>query len=124
MAAKYRSKLEERIAKRLPKSAVYEPRAIAWEQPSKSRKYTPDWELRDNVYIEAKGKLDIGTRQKHVWFKDQHPDITVYFIFEKAHNKIAKNSPTSYGDWATKNGFEWIDEHDPIPPHWFEQDVT
>lgn len=121
MAAKYRSKLEERIAKRLPKTAVYEPPGIQWEQPAKSRKYTPDWELAPNVYIEAKGKLDVATRQKHVWFKEQHPEITIYFIFQKAANKLAKNSPTSYGDWATKQGFEWIDESDPIPKHWLKE---
>lgn len=112
------SKLEERIAKRLPKNAEYEPDSIPWEQPSKKRKYTPDWKLRDNVYIEAKGKLDIATRQKHVWFKDQHPEITLYFIFEKAANKIRKGSPTTYGDWATKSGFEWIDESQEIPEAW------
>lgn len=116
----YKSKLEERVAKRLPKSAEYEPESIKWEQPSKVRSYTPDWKLRDNVFIEAKGKLDLATRQKHIWFKDQHPEITIYFIFEKAGNTIAKNSKTTYGSWAEKNGFEWIDEKDEIPKHWLK----
>lgn len=116
----YKSKLEERVAKRLPKSAEYEPEHIEWEQPAKARKYTPDWRLRPGVFIEAKGKLDLDTRQKHVWFRDQHPEITIYFIFERAHNTIAKNSRTTYGDWATKNGFEWIDEKDEIPKHWLK----
>ncbi len=116
----YKSKLEERVAKRLPKTALYEAESIGWEQPSKKRKYTPDWKLQDGVFIEAKGKLDLATRQKHIWFKEQHPDILVYFIFERAYNTIAKNSKTTYGDWATKAGFEWIDEKDEIPQHWLK----
>ena len=124
--SQYQSKLEERIAKRLGRKAKYigtdKSKSIGWEQPSKKRKYTPDWEIRPNVFIEAKGKLDIATRQKHVWIKEQHPEITIYFIFERAYNRIAKNSNTTYADWASKHGFEWIDEEDEIPAHWFKKE--
>jgi 2'-5' RNA ligase len=62
-----------------------------------------------NIYIEAKGKLDLATRQKMVWFKESNPHITIVFLFMNAGNKITKRSKTTYAMWAEKNGFLWLD---------------
>jgi hypothetical protein len=77
------------------------------------RKYTPDWTVhRTNgnpIYLEYKGVLDGPTRKKMKLMKQQHPDIDIRFIFEKASNKIYRGSKTTYGEWATQHGFKWED---------------
>jgi len=108
----FKSKLEEKAWKELKKnfpSVKYEPDAIPYKQPEKERKYTPDFKLARGVYIEAKGKLDLATRQKMVWFKDMHPGITIIFLFMNPDNKITKRSKTTYWQWAEKEGFMWLD---------------
>ena len=96
------------LKKHIPR-VKYEPDAIPYKQPAKERKYTPDFKVANGVYIEAKGKLDLATRQKMVWFKDMHPRITIIFLFMNPDNKITKRSKTTYGMWATKEGFLWLD---------------
>jgi len=65
--------------------------------------------MAKNVYIEAKGKLDLATRQKMVWFKECNPEVLIIFLFMNPSNKITKRSKTSYGQWATNEGFLWLD---------------
>jgi hypothetical protein len=62
-----------------------------------------------NVYIEAKGKLDLPTRQKMIWFKESNPHVTIIFLFMNPDNKITKRSKTTYGQWADKHEFHWLD---------------
>jgi len=96
------------LKKHIPR-VKYEPDAIPYRQPAKERKYTPDFKVANGVYIEAKGKLDLATRQKMVWFKDMHPSITIIFLFMNPDNKITKRSKTTYAMWAEKVGFMWLD---------------
>ena len=87
----FKSGLEKKAWKILKKHiprVKYEPDAIPYRQPAKERKYTPDFKVAQGVYIEAKGKLDLATRQKMVWFKDMHPRITIIFLFMNPDNKI------------------------------------
>lgn len=90
-------------------SVKYEPDVIPYIQPEQERKYNPDFRIAKDVYIEAKGKLDLETRKKMMWFKDNNPHITIIFLFMNPDNKITKRSKTTYGDWATKSGFQWLD---------------
>ena len=109
----FKSKLEEQVWKILKEnfpSVKYEPDKFSYTQPAKERKYIPDFKTgRKKVYLEAKGKLDLDTRQKMVWFKDCNPDITVVFLFMNPDNKITKRSKTTYWMWAEANGFKWLD---------------
>lgn len=114
----YKSKFEAKVAKVLGKSAKYEADYIEFVQPEKRRKYLPDFKVGEKTYIEAKGKLDMETRKKHEWIKQQRPDITIYMLFQNAFNKIRKGSPTTYADWAEKVGIEWADFGMGIPKHW------
>jgi hypothetical protein len=110
-APKFKSKLEEQVWAKLTKyypSVEYEPDKIPFVQPAKNRNYIPDFKIGD-VYIEAKGKLDLATRQKMIWFREDNPDILVIFLFQNPSNRIRKNSKTTYGDWADKNDFLWLD---------------
>ena len=108
----FKSKLEIKAWAELKKhfpSVKYEPDVIEYIQPIKSRKYNPDFRMAKNVYIEAKGKLDLATRQKMVWFKEMYPRITIIFLFMNPDNKITKRSKTTYAMWAEKEGFMWLD---------------
>lgn len=118
---KFKSNFERQVRKLLPKWIKYEVSKVHFKQPEKDRIYNPDWTVRDNVFIETKGKLDLATRQKHLWIKQQHPEITVYFLFMNAFNRITKKSKTTYADWAEANGFEWADFKVGIPLHWIKK---
>ena len=118
---KYKSKLEQQVALKLGDKVQYEQRKIKFVQPSKNRVYIPDFNTKNkNKVIEVKGRLKPEDRKKHLWVKEQHPNLKVYFIFGRPQNKLYKASPTTYGDWATANGFEWIAASDPIPEHWLK----
>ena len=108
----FKSKFEAIVWKELRKhykSCKYEPDKHEYIQPVIHRKYIPDFKMANNVYIEAKGKLDLATRQKMVWFKQSNPHITIIFLFMNASNKITKRSKTTYAEWAEKNDFLWLD---------------
>jgi 2'-5' RNA ligase len=108
----FKSKFEAEVWKELRKhykSVQYEPDKHNYIQPEIYRKYIPDFKMARNIYIEAKGKLDLATRQKMVWFKESNPHITIIFLFMNANNKITKRSKTTYAEWAEKNGFLWLD---------------
>ena len=108
----FKSGLEEKAWKILKQHfprVTYEPDHIEYLQPEKERKYNPDFKMGKNIYIEAKGKLDLATRQKMVWFKDCNPSITIIFLFMNPDNKITKRSKTTYAMWADKEGFLWLD---------------
>lgn len=109
----FKSKLEEQVWAKLKvefPQTKYEPDKFPYLQPEIDRTYTPDFKTgRRNIYLEAKGKLDLETRKKMVWFKDCNPNVRIIFLFQNADNKLTKKSKTTYGEWATSNGFEWLD---------------
>lgn len=108
----FRSKFEKKMHAILTKAfprVKYEPDSFAYIQPAIKRSYTPDFRMKRNVYIETKGKLDLATRQKMVWFKECNPNICIIFLFMNPSNKITKRSKTTYAMWAEKNGFLWLD---------------
>lgn len=116
----FKSKFEQQVREALPNSVEYEPEALPFVQPAVKRKYIPDWKVRDGVFIETKGKLTAEDRKKMIWVKEQYPTYTFYMLFMNASNKIRKGSPTTYGDWASKSGFEWADFRDGIPKKWLK----
>jgi Phage endonuclease I len=75
----------------------------------KTHSYTPDFQLSKGVYLEVKGLFKASDRGKHLVFRKENPDVKIIFAFQDPHRKLNKSSKTSYADWATKNGFEWID---------------
>jgi hypothetical protein len=109
----FKSKLEEKVWSVLKKefpTVKYEPQKFKFIQPEIERTYIPDFKTgRNNIFIEAKGKLDLETRKKMVWFRDSNPTIRIIFLFMNPDNKITKRSKTTYAMWATDNGFEWLD---------------
>lgn len=115
--APYKSGLEFKIAQLLPK-VVYEKDKLEYEVPASMHKYTPDFKLRKNVYIEGKGRLLPSERKKHILVKEQNPEIEIMFFFENADKPIYKGSKTSYGDWCDKYGFKYTDLRNGLPKEW------
>ena len=109
----FKSKLEEKVwatLKREYPTVKYEPQKFKFIQPEIERTYIPDFKTgRSNIFLEAKGKLDLETRKKMIWFRDSNPTIRIIFLFQNPDNKITKRSKTTYAMWATDNGFEWLD---------------
>ena len=120
----FRSKFEEQIAKWFDSKGIeydYEPCKLKYIVPESYHTYTPDWSLKQNsIYYESKGKLDALTRKKLINIRDSNPGITIRIIFQNASVKLRKNAKMTYGEWATKNKFEWCDWRKGIPKKWLK----
>ena len=115
MTQVYRSGFEESFAfelKRRRLKAEYEADRIPFVTSPQKRSYTPDWKIRDGVYIETKGRFSSADRKKALWVRECNHNITVYFLFQRGHNTLSKQSKTTYLDWCKKNGFEAADYKD------------
>lgn len=121
----YRSGLEEEIAASLTFSKVpheFEPVKIPFVQPAKKRTYTADFVLLSNfLIIETKGRFLTADRQKHLWLKDQYPELELRFVFSSANQRISKTSKTRHRDWCDKYGFKW--SHRVVPEKWLVEPV-
>lgn len=117
----YRSGLEEKISDQLKSLGIpiqYESFKIQYEV-HETRSYTPDWKLPNGIIIESKGRFLLEDRKKHLLIKKQYPDLDIRFVFSNSKAKIRKGSPTSYGDWCSKNGFLYADKL--IPEEWIKE---
>lgn len=123
VAARYRSKLEERVADQLTDNGLeygYETLKIPYVVPVRKAKYTPDFIIGDTV-LEAKGRFRTAAdRQKLILVKQQYPDLDLRLIFQRADLPIYKNSNTTYAQWAESNGFPYADKGK-IPEEWLQQ---
>jgi hypothetical protein len=119
----FRSGLEETIAKKLSADKVpfeYEKLKINFNQPEKKRSYTPDFQLLSNgIIIESKGRFLVADRLKHLWVKEQHPELDIRFVFSNSKAKLSKASKTTYGMWCDKYGFKYADRE--IPKGWINE---
>ena len=118
----YRSGLEEKIAAELDAQNVqygYETMKIEFVQPEKKRKYTPDFVLPNGIIVETKGRFTTEDRHKHLWIKEQHPDLDIRFVFSNPNTRIRKGSNTTYAIWCQKNGFQFAARS--IPQAWLNE---
>lgn len=122
LRAKYRSRLEERVAQQLIDAGVkfsYETLKISYKVPERVAKYTPDFIIGD-IVIEAKGRFrTTQDRQKLLLVKEQYPDLDLRLVFQDAKTPIYPGSPTPCSKWATDNGFPWSDKGK-IPKEWLK----
>lgn len=118
---RFRSGLERRTAEwlRLKKTPFkYEETRIEY-RVEETRKYTPDFELPNGIFVETKGRFSVEDRKKHLLVKKQHPDLDIRFVFSNPNAKIRKGSKTSYADWCNKHGFKYAKER--IPLSWLKE---
>lgn len=117
----YRSGLERKIALSLQARGIsfsYESEKLDF-RIERTAKYLPDFILQGpngKIYVEAKGYLTSADRSKMVRVKKSNPQADIRFVFGKSSNRLNKKSPTTYADWATKNGFPWAEKE--IPDEW------
>ena len=123
--AGYRSGLEEDIADELTAlgiPVVYETDKLPYTWPSRLSSYKPDFKLPKPggfFYLETKGLWVTKDRQMHCLIKQQHPEVDLRFLFQRASTKLYKGSPTTYAAYATKQGFQWCDKR--IPDEWIDE---
>jgi hypothetical protein len=124
--ARYRNGLEKRVGEQLSNAGVsfdYEPHTVSISVPQRKATYLPDFWAKDRpIIIETKGYFYNGAkdRQKLCLVKEQHPELDIRILFSDANKKIYKNSPTTYGKWATDHGFIWADKGI-VPESWLKQ---
>ncbi len=119
---KYRSKFEQLVAEQLKvlkAKAEYETKKIKYTTPATEHTYTPDWVLPNGIIIEAKGRFTTSDRKKHLLIKEQHPELDIRFVFQRASQPIYKHAKTSYADWCDKNGFKYSDKI--VPKEWMKK---
>ena len=138
----YRSKLEERVAEQLAGAGVgyaHEAKWVHYVVPQRDAKYLPDFSDPDGcpIIIEAKGRFGGGNpkfrqsnsgdsakeRQKLILLKEQHPELDIRLVFERATSPIYPKSPTSQGKWATDHGFTWSDKGI-VPQSWIDEIIA
>ena len=115
---KYRSRLEERLARWLELNGQqfeYETLRLDY---TVSAVYTPDFILPNGVILEAKGYFKPEDRRKMLAVKKQHPNLDIRLVFQAPYNTLTKTSKTTYAKWAEKHGFLWAPSYD-IPLSWF-----
>jgi hypothetical protein len=128
----FRSELERKVAAQLTDNGIhysYEGRWVPYRVPARDAKYKPDFEPRKtNIILEAKGRFGhdksdadgAKERQKLILIKEQHPELDIRIVFQRASTKIRKGSPTTYAKWADDHGFLWSDKGT-VPPSWITE---
>ena len=117
---RFKSKLEQRFAAEIFKRglrAEYEPQRFEFIRTSH---YTPDWGIGKNTFVETKGYLSPSNRSNLISFREQHPGVEILLAFQCGSNKLSSKSNTTYGEWATKNGFKWCDLSKGFPSEWWD----
>jgi hypothetical protein len=119
----FRSGLEDTVATQIKVAtgspAAYEQEKIEYLKPARKAKYTPDFRLKNGIFVETKGRFTADDRQKHRLIKEQHPSLDIRFVFQNSRARITKNSNTTYADWCQKYGFQYADKL--IPADWFRE---
>lgn len=117
-APKFRSGFEKMLAGQIQNTEGrlrYETIHLKYQR--KPSTYTPDYVLRNGIIIEAKGRLTASDRVKMLLVKEQHPRLDIRFVFMNPRVRLSSVSKTTYGEWATKHGYQWADKW--VPEEWF-----
>ncbi len=121
--SKFRSGLEERIAKQLKDLGVkysYETLTILYTKPEENGRYTPDFVLPNRIIIEGKGQFVTSDRKKHKLIKQEFgKKYDIRFVFSNPNTKIGKKSKTTYADWCKRYGFKYAAQE--IPQSWINE---
>lgn len=102
-------------------SVAFESEKLSYEVDVK--KYTPDFVLTaksgNKMYIETKGRFMPVDRSKHLYIKQQHPDLDLRFVFTNSKAKLSSSSKTTYAAWCEKYGFLYADKL--VPQAWIDE---
>ena len=115
---KYRSGLEKNVALDLAKRGVdflYEDERIPYVV---ERKYIPDFQLPNGIYVEAKGWFRDEDCRKMRLLKAQYPDKEFRFLFQNNKTKVQSKRYTNQ-QWAEKYNFKYCEGT--VPEDWLEE---
>mmetsp|Transcript_22789 Transcript_22789/g.10988 ORF Transcript_22789/g.10988 Transcript_22789/m.10988 type:complete len:138 (-) Transcript_22789:534-947(-) len=122
----FKSKFEENVFNQLTNLFKKEPvfyegpfNIIYYHTKPEKHRYTCDFCLPNNIFIETKGLFTTKDRKKHLLIRTSNPSLDIRFIFQNAKNKIKKGSKTTYADWCNKHGFKW--SHKIVPSKWVRE---
>jgi len=121
MTNKYRSGLEEKVAKELTTKGItfqYEERKVKYDV-HETRTYTPDFELPNGIIIETKGRFTTYDRKKHLLIQKQHPSLDIRFVFSNPNSRLYKGSKSTYASWCDKYNFKYAKKL--IPKEWINE---
>ena len=116
--SKYRSLLEERVAFDLNKRGIefqYEHERIPYVV---ERRYLPDFQLPNGIYIEAKGWFRDEDCRKMRLLKAQYPDKEFRFLFQNLNTKVQSKRFTNQ-QWAEKYNFAYCEGR--VPDAWLKE---
>lgn len=132
----FRSGLEKKVAEQLDTGGVaygHESQWIRYIVPEREAKYLPDFSFEGSpIIIEAKGRFGGGNpafkqpatdgakeRQKLILLKEQHPELDIRIVFQRASTPIYPKSKTTYAKWAEDHNFKYSDKG-VVPAEWVE----
>lgn len=124
-AVGFRSGLEVVLDKQLCDADIpheYEAVTLEYEQPKETRRYTPDFILRNGIVIEGKGQWVTADRKKMKLVRAQHPDIDIRMVFSRSATRISKKSQTTYAAFCRSLGIKYADKL--IPVSWLTEPVN
>jgi hypothetical protein len=133
----FRSGLEKKVAEQLDEGGVaygHESQWVHYTVPEREAKYLPDFSFDGcPIILEAKGRFGGGNprmrqsssdgvkeRQKLILLKEQHPELDIRIVFQRASTPIYKGSKTTYSKWADDHGFKWSDKG-VVPQSWIDE---
>jgi hypothetical protein len=115
---KYRSGLEKNVAFDLAKRGVdflYEDERIPYVV---ERKYIPDFQLPNGIYVEAKGWFRNEDCRKMRLLQAQYPEKEFRFLFQNLNTKVQSKRYTNQ-QWAEKYNFKYCEGT--VPEDWLEE---
>ena len=115
---KYRSGLEKNVAFDLNKRGIdfqYEHERIPYVV---ERKYLPDFQLPNGIYIEAKGWFRDEDCRKMRLLKAQYPEKEFRFLFQNLNTKVQSKRFTN-AQWAEKYNFQYCEGR--VPDAWLKE---
>jgi len=121
----YRSNSELNTAFVLTKHNIefkYESEKIPFEW-REDKNYIPDFILPNGIILEVKGRFMLEDRKKHLFIRDQHPDIDIRFVFDNPYRKLYKGGKMTYADWCDKYKFMYCKGGEGIPLGWFKKNA-
>jgi len=133
--SKFKSKLEEEFNKFLVQKKIqfcYENFTISYLKPARASRYTPDFTCPNtqnsfSIIFETKGHFVTADRQKHLFIKQQYPNLDIRFVFSNSKNRIGKKSKTTYAKWCELKGIKYhciASTKKFLPDEWVKEILT
>lgn len=86
---------------------TYEKHKLPYVHPATNHTYTPDFVLANGIAVEVKGYLLMDSRKTLLLVREQHPDLDIRLVMNKATARVEGLKTLNLAQWCDKFGFEW-----------------